>query len=107
MAIDLTRLPQSADTLTPGWLTDALRSSGTIGAATRVAQCDAKPLGAGGGLIGVVARVALTYDGDATSALVEAVTELFTVTVASGVPPASKRNVGVELPAVAPAHPAA
>jgi hypothetical protein len=68
MSIDSTRLPQSAEALTAAWLTDALRSSGTIRAATRVSRCDAKPLGAGGGLIGVVARVALDYDGDAAGA---------------------------------------
>jgi len=68
MGIDLTRLPQSAEAISAAWLTDALRSSGAIGSSTRVARCDAKPLGAGGGLIGVVARVALEYAGEAGSA---------------------------------------
>jgi hypothetical protein len=68
VAIDSTRLPLSADALTASWLTEALRSSGTLGASARVSRCDAKPLGAGGGLIGVVARVVLDYEGAAASA---------------------------------------
>lgn len=68
MTIDLSRLPQSAEQLTPAWLTAALRSGGVLGAGASVATCEARPLGAGGGLIGVVARAQLRYAGDAPSA---------------------------------------
>lgn len=63
MAIDTTHLPTSAEALTPAWLTDALHSSGVLEAGARVASCDARPLGAGGGLIGLVARVRVEYAG--------------------------------------------
>jgi hypothetical protein len=66
--IDLSRLPQSADQLTPAWLTDVLRASGALPAGGRVAAVDAQPLAAGGGLIGVVARARLGYSGDAGAA---------------------------------------
>jgi hypothetical protein len=68
LTIDLTRLPQSAEQLTPAWLTDALHASGTLPAGVRVATVDAQPLAAGGGLIGVVARVRVTTSGDAGAA---------------------------------------
>ncbi len=68
MPIDLTRLPTSAEQLTPEWLTAALRSGGGLGAGERVAACEVRPLGAGGGLIGIVARVKLRYVGEAPGA---------------------------------------
>ena len=68
MAIDTTRLPTTAEALTPAWLTDALHSTRTLAGSARVSACDARPLGAGGGLIGLVASVRLEYAGDAGGA---------------------------------------
>ncbi len=68
MTIDLSHLPQSAEQLGPEWLGAALHASGALPPAGRVARVDARPLGAGGGLIGVVAKVRLTYAGDAGDA---------------------------------------
>ncbi len=68
MTIDLERLPQNAEQLSAAWLTEALRSSGALAAGARVVSVDAAPLGAGGGLIGIVAKAQLTYSGDADSA---------------------------------------
>ena len=68
MAIDFNRLPKNGDELTPQWLTEALRSSGTLSAGTHVATCSAEPLGAGGGLIAMLGRVRLTYGGEPTQA---------------------------------------
>jgi hypothetical protein len=66
--IDLSRLPQSAEQLRPEWLTAVLHAAGALPASGRVAHVDARPLGAGGGLIGVVAKARLAYAGDAGSA---------------------------------------
>ncbi len=68
MTIDLEHLPQNAEELTAEWLTEALRASGTLPASARVASVDAAPLGAGGGLIGIVAKAWLTYSGNAGEA---------------------------------------
>jgi len=68
LPIDTTRLPASAEQLTPVWLTDALRTGGVLDAGASVAKCEVRPLGAGGGLIGVVAKVRLDYAGAADGA---------------------------------------
>ncbi len=68
MAIDPSRLPADAASLDPVWLTQALRSSGVLSSDSFVAACDAQQLGAGAGLIGMVARVQLTYGGAPTDA---------------------------------------
>jgi len=68
LRIDTSRLPTSAAQLTPEWLTSALRSNGVLRGDARVAQCEARALGAGGGLIGVVAKARLDYAGDADGA---------------------------------------
>jgi hypothetical protein len=68
VTLDLERLPQSAEQLTTEWLSEALRSGGALRGSARVASVDARPLGAGGGLIGVVARAQLTFTGDAEGA---------------------------------------
>jgi len=68
VTIDLERLPQTPEQLTPEWLTAALRGTGTLPASARVATAGVRPLAAGGGLIGVVAKAWLTYDGDAGAA---------------------------------------
>jgi hypothetical protein len=66
--IDESRLPGSAEALTPDWLTEALMRGGVLGPTGRVSACEAAPLGAGGGLIGLVARVNVDYEGDADGA---------------------------------------
>jgi len=68
MAIDVTRLPGNVSSLDAAWLTDALRSSGVLSADSFVAACDAQPLGAGAGLIGMLGRVHLTFGGAPTGA---------------------------------------
>lgn len=68
MAIDINKLPKNGSELTPEWLTEALRGSGTLSAGTHVATCAAEPLGAGGGLIAMLGRVRLTYGGAPTNA---------------------------------------
>lgn len=64
MTIDPSKLPQRAEELSAAWLTEALHANGVLPAAARVAAVDARPLGAGGGLIGVVARAQLTFTGN-------------------------------------------
>ena len=56
-------IPDGPDALTPGWLTDALRSTGTIGEA-RVTSLETSLISEGVGFIGRVARVRLEYDRD-------------------------------------------
>lgn len=68
MTIDLTRLPQGPEQLTTAWLSEALHASGVLPAGAHVASVDARPLGAGGGLIGVVAKAQLTFTGSAGTA---------------------------------------
>lgn len=64
MPIDATRLPASPEALDVAWLERALRAGGALRADARLASCDVRPLGAGGGLIGLVARVVLEVEGD-------------------------------------------
>jgi hypothetical protein len=68
VTIDLERLPQSVEQLGAAWLDSALHASGALPTNVRVASVDAHPLGAGGGLIGVVAKAQLSYAGDAAGA---------------------------------------
>ena len=68
MAIDTSRLPADAASLDPVWLTQALRSSGVLSSNSFVAACNAQQLGAGAGLIGMLARAQLTYGGAPTDA---------------------------------------
>ena len=68
MTIDLERLPQTAEQLSAAWLTEVLHSTGALAPSARVASVDARPLGVGGGLIGVVAKVHLTYSVDVGAA---------------------------------------
>jgi len=60
-------IPDGPDALTPGWLTNALRSTGAIGE-HRVTSVDASLISEGVGFIGRVARVRLEYDRDPASA---------------------------------------
>lgn len=66
MAIDRSRLPADGSDFTAAWMTEALRESGALGANTRVDSCRAAPLGAGGGLIAMLARLELDYGGAPT-----------------------------------------
>jgi hypothetical protein len=61
------RIPSDPDELTPAWLTDALRSTGTINDCS-VASFDTESLGEGAGFLGLLARVGLKYDGPEESA---------------------------------------
>src|SRR5215510_6490384 len=60
-------IPTGPGTLTPAWLTWALRGTGSITDAT-VTSCDIEILGEGKGFTGQVARIWLDYDIDAASA---------------------------------------
>ena len=68
MKIDITHLPADVSSLDAGWVTAALRSSGVLSGDTFVTTCNAQPLGAGAGLIGMLGRVHLTYGGVPTDA---------------------------------------
>lgn len=57
----LQAIPAAPEALTADWLTDALRSTGTISKA-RVTSATPEVIGAGSGFIGQLARVALEYD---------------------------------------------
>ncbi len=54
-------IPTSPEALTPEWLTQALRSTGTIATAT-VTACRVERFGEGRGFSGQLARVGLNYD---------------------------------------------
>ncbi|MEE8337697.1 MAG: phosphotransferase [Dehalococcoidia bacterium] len=56
-------IPAHAGELTVEWLTESLRSGGTIGPGTSVTSFESTPLGEGEGFIGDLARVTLSYDG--------------------------------------------
>ncbi len=60
--------PSSTDELTPAFLTGALRSTGTIGADTTVAEVHHETIGEGVGIMGQLARLTLRYGGPATGA---------------------------------------
>src|SRR4249919_1295636 len=68
MAVDAAHLPAGIAALDHAWLTQALRSSGVLSNDSFVSACDAQPLGAGAGLIGMVGRARLTYGGAPTDA---------------------------------------
>ena len=57
-------VPKSLDELTPGWLTDTLRSGGVIDNAQAVRSVEWERLAEGVGFIGIVARARLTYGGE-------------------------------------------
>ncbi len=56
-------LPASLEEVDAGWLTTVLRTSGAIDGDTNVAAAVVEPFQVGVGLLGQLARVALTYDG--------------------------------------------
>ena len=55
--------PASPAELTPDWYTTALRSTGTIAAGTSVTAASAEPIGVGVGILSLLWRVTLTYEG--------------------------------------------
>jgi len=61
-----TQLPTTTSEINAEWMTDALRGSGTIGPDASVSAVQADEGNAGVGFMGEVAKVTLTYDGDAT-----------------------------------------
>ena len=56
-------LPASPEELTPAFLTDALRASGALQFNAAVSTFTWERIGEGAGFIGVIARLALTYEG--------------------------------------------
>lgn len=60
--------PSTTDEITPAFLTDALRSTGTIGRDTSVAEVHHETIGEGVGIVGQLARLTLRYAGPATGA---------------------------------------
>lgn len=60
--------PSSTDEVTPALLTQALRSTGTIGADTAVAEVHHETIGEGVGIMGQLARLTVRYAGPATGA---------------------------------------
>lgn len=66
----VTMLVADPDLVTPGWLTDVLRSGGAIGDDTRVVAFDASYIGTG--QVGANVRYALLYDGEPGPATVVA-----------------------------------
>jgi hypothetical protein len=55
--------PVHPDELTASWLTDALRGAGAVGPQTEVGEFTTKSIGEGVGLLGLVVRVELAYEG--------------------------------------------
>ena len=55
--------PASPAELTPDWYTTALRSTGTIADGTSVTAASAEPIGVGVGILSLLWRVRLTYEG--------------------------------------------
>jgi hypothetical protein len=55
--------PTDADQLGPDWYTAALRSTGTIGDDVTVSACSAEEIGIGVGVLGLLWRVQLGYEG--------------------------------------------
>ena len=60
--------PSATDEVTPAFLTEALRSTGTIGRDTAVAEVHHETIGEGVGIVGQLARLTLRYAGPATGA---------------------------------------
>jgi hypothetical protein len=60
--------PADPDALTAEWLTERLRAAGVLGPDGRVVSIAMAPLGEGVGFMGRLARVSLTYDGEAPGA---------------------------------------
>jgi aminoglycoside/choline kinase family phosphotransferase len=61
-------IPASFDELTPAWLTEALRMGGVLDDGATVKEVRYEPIGLGVGVLCLLARLFLTYDGDAPGA---------------------------------------
>jgi len=64
----MTAFPAQPEQLTDEWLTATLRASGALGADRSVAGHRITPVGAGTGLLGMVMRIHLTYEGGSPGA---------------------------------------
>lgn len=56
--------PTVIDDVTAPWLTETLRSSGALGSGSQVSHFDIDPIGMGIGIMGLLYRLSLHYDGD-------------------------------------------
>lgn len=61
----MTRLPTSSAEITPEWLTERLRATGTIDSTTVVSSIERDLMGAGIGFMGEVGRIKVSYAGGA------------------------------------------
>ena len=68
MSVDGLTTPTTTAEVTAEWLTAALRDGGTIGEGTTVSELRADPGAAGVGFMGEVARIGVSYEGDADGA---------------------------------------
>ena len=59
-------IPPTIEAVTPEWLTEALHESGALGRATSVASVETQTVGTGVGILGLLAQLTLTYDGETT-----------------------------------------
>ncbi|MEY3033459.1 MAG: hypothetical protein RLZ86_81 [Actinomycetota bacterium] len=59
----MSKLPSSSSEITPSWLTDRLRSSGTIDSSTEVTSIERDAMGPGVGFMGEVGRITVSYSG--------------------------------------------
>ena len=55
-------MPQSAEEVTPAWLTVALRAGGTLDASSRVASVQTERIGVGSGYVAQLLRLRVAYD---------------------------------------------
>ena len=63
-ALNEHNFPTRPDEVTPEWLTTQLRAAEAIGAEQTIARFTNEPIGEGAGMLGVIARLRLEYDGD-------------------------------------------
>ncbi len=56
--------PKHPSEVTPGWLTERLRTAGALGPQHVVTSFTSTPLGEGIGMLGVIARLELAYEGE-------------------------------------------
>ena len=60
----MTTFPTVIDEVTAPWLTETLRSSGALAPGSQVSDFDVEPIGMGIGIMGLLYRLSLRYDGD-------------------------------------------
>ena len=58
------RVPRRPDDLTPSWMTTALQFKGLLPKDIKATEVTTKPIGEGGGVMGVIALVTITYNGE-------------------------------------------